>query len=55
MLFDVNSLQMMKCPIGGMSVQDGQTQEGKRSIFTGNMCTSVGRLPNWRVKKLEER
>ena len=42
MLFDVNSLQMVKCPSGSMSVQDCQTQEGKKSTFIGMMCISVG-------------
>lgn len=51
MLYDVNSLQMMKYPIGSMRVQYCQTQEGSKSIFIGTMCTSDKRLLNWSIKK----
>lgn len=46
MFYDVNLLQMMKYPIGHMSVQYCKTQEGKKSIFIGTMYTSGERLLN---------
>ena len=39
MLFDVNSLQTVKYPSGSMSVQDCQTQEGKKKALLLVPCS----------------
>lgn len=50
-LYDANSLQMRNYPIGSMSVQCCQTQEGKKNIFIGTMYSSGENLLNCSIKK----
>lgn len=51
MLYAVNSFQMMKYPIGSMTVLYCQAQEDKKSIFIGTMYRSGERLLNCSIKK----